>query len=80
MQLPVVVKLDNWKQPRPTKQEGEQYQADLDKLIAMEKKILAEMQNSDAQISQLLSKASDEKEKKAVTVEDHGGDPLQRKQ
>ncbi len=66
MQLPVVVKLDNWKQPRPTKQEGEQYQADLDKLIAMEKKILAEMQNSDAQISQLLSKASDEKEKKDV--------------
>ena len=23
MQLPVVVKPDNWKQPRPTKQEGE---------------------------------------------------------
>ncbi len=66
MQLPVVVKLDNWKQPRPTKQEGEQYQADLDKLIAAEKKILAEMQKSDVQISQMLGKASDEQEKKDV--------------
>ena len=66
VQLPVVVKPDNWKQPRPTKQEGEQYKAGMDKLIAMEKKILAEMKKSDAQISQMLSKASDEKEKKDV--------------
>ena len=66
MQLPVVVKPDNWKQPRPTKQEREQYQAGLDKLIAVEKKILAEMKKSDAQISQMLSKASDESEKKDV--------------
>ena len=66
MQLPVVVKPDNWKQPRPTKQERAQYQAGLDKLIAVEKKILAEMQKSDAQISQMLSKASDESEKKDV--------------
>ena len=66
MQLPVVVKPDNWKQPRPAKQEGEQYKADLDKLIAAETKILAEMQKSDAQISQMLSKASDEQEKKDV--------------
>ena len=33
MQLPVVIKPDNWKQPRPTKQEGERYQAGLNKLI-----------------------------------------------
>ena len=66
VQLPVVVKPDNWKQPRPTKQEGEQYKAGMDKLIAMEKKILAEMKKSDAQISQMLRKASDEKEKKDV--------------
>ena len=66
MQLPVVIKPDNWKQPRPTKQERAQYQAGLDKLIAVEKKILAEMQKSDAQISQMLSKASDESEKKDV--------------
>lgn len=66
MQLPVVVKPDNWKQPRPTKQEREQYQAGLDKLIAVEKKILAEMQKSDAQITQMLGKASDESEKKDV--------------
>ena len=66
MQLPVLVKPDNWKQPSPTKQEREQYQADLDKLIAVEKKILAEMQKSDAQISQMLGKASDESEKKDV--------------
>lgn len=66
VQLPVVVKPDNWKQPRPTKQEGEQYKAGMDKLIAMEKKILAEMKKSDAQISQMLRKASDESEKKDV--------------
>ena len=66
MQLPVVVKPDNWKEPRPTKQEGEQYKADLDKLIELETKILAEMQKSDEQISQMLSKASDEQEKKDV--------------
>ena len=66
MQLPVVIKPDNWKQPRPTKQEGERYQAGLNKLIAVEKKILAEMQKSDAQISQMLRKASDESEKKDV--------------
>ena len=66
MQLPVVVKPDNWKQPRPTKQEGEQYKEGMDKLIAMEKKILAEMKKSDAQISQMLSKASDKSEKKDV--------------
>ena len=66
MQLPVVIKPDNWKQPRPTKQEGERYQAGLNKLITAEKKILAEMQKSDAQISQMLRKASDESEKKDV--------------
>jgi hypothetical protein len=66
MQLPVVVKPDNWKQPRPTKQEGEQYKEGMDKLIVMEKKILEEMKKSDAQISQMLSKASDESEKKDV--------------
>lgn len=66
MQLPVVVKPDNWKQPRPTKQEGEQYKEGLDQLIAAETKILAEMQKSDAQISQMLSKASGEEEKKDV--------------
>jgi soluble cytochrome b562 len=66
MQLPVVVKPDNWKEPRPTKQEGEQYKEGLDKLIAAETKILAEMQKSDAQISQMLSKASGEEEKKDV--------------
>ena len=66
MQLPVLVKPDNWKQPRPTKQELAQYQAGLDKLIAAEKKILAEMQKSDAQIAQMLKKASDEPEKKEV--------------
>ena len=60
MQLPVVVKPDNWKEPRPTKQEGEQYKEGLDKLIAAETKILAEMQKSDSQISQMLSKASGE--------------------
>ena len=66
MQLPVVIKPDNWKQPRPTKQEGEQYKEGMDKLIVMEKKILAEMKKSDAQISQMLSKASDKSEKKDV--------------
>ena len=66
MQLPVVIKPDNWKQPRPIKQEGERYQAGLNKLITAEKKILAEMQKSDAQISQMLRKASDESEKKDV--------------
>ena len=66
MQLPVVVKPDNWKEPRPTKQEGEQYKEGLDKLIAAETKILAEMQKSDSQISQMLSKASGEEEKKDV--------------
>lgn len=71
MQLPVVVKPDNWKEPRPTKQEGEQYKADLDKLIELETKILAEMQKSDEQISQMLSKASDEQEKKDVLAFRH---------
>ena len=64
MQLPVVVKPDNWKQPRPTKQEREQYQAGLDKLIAAEKRMLAEMKKSDSQIAALLAKAADESEKK----------------
>ena len=64
MQLPVLVKPDDWKQPRPTKQEYAQYQAGLDKLIAAEKKMLAEMQKSDAQISALLKKTADESEKK----------------
>ena len=64
IQLPVLAKPDDWKQPRPTKQEYAQYQAGLDKLIAAEKKILAEMYKSDAQISALLKKAADESEKK----------------
>jgi hypothetical protein len=64
MELPVLFKPNEWKQPRPTKEEKAQYQAGLDKLIAAEKKILAEMHNSDAQISVLLAKASDESEKK----------------
>ena len=64
IQLPVLIKPDEWKQPRPTKEDKAQYQAGLDKLIAAEKKILSEMQKSDAQISALLAKASDESEKK----------------
>ena len=64
MQLPVLVKPDDWKQPRPPRQEYMQYQAGLDKLIAAEKKILAEMRKSDAQITALLNKAGNESEKK----------------
>ena len=66
MQLPVLVKPDDWKQPRPGKQEYVQFQADLKKLVETEKKMLLEMQKSDAQISQMLKKASDESEKKDV--------------
>ena len=66
MQLPVLVKPDDWKQPRPGKQEYVQFQADLKKLVETEKKMLSEMQKSDAQISQMLKKASDESEKKDV--------------
>ncbi len=64
MQLPVLVKPDDGKQPRPTKEEKAQYQAGLGKLIATEKKMLAEMQKSDAQIKALIAKAADESEKK----------------
>ena len=64
MQLPVVVKPDYAKQPRPTKQELAQYQENLIKLIEAEKSILAEMQKSDERISELLGKAADESEKK----------------
>ena len=64
MQMPVLVKPDDWKQPRPPRQEYTQYQAGLDKLIATEKKILAEMRKSDAQITALLNQAGDETEKK----------------
>ena len=64
IQLPVLVKPDEWKQPRPTKEEKAQYQTGLDKLIAAEKIILAEMRKSDAQIAELLAKAADESEKK----------------
>lgn len=71
MQLPVLVKPDEWKQPRPTKEEKAQYQAGLDKLIEAEKRILAEMQKSDAQISALLAKASDESEKKDLLAFQH---------
>ena len=78
MQLPVVIKPDNWKQSRPTKQEGERYQAGLNKLITAEKKILAEMQKSDAQISQMLRKASDESEKYQFCKENLPGTPERR--
>ena len=64
MELPVLVKPDEGKQPRPTKEEKAQYQAGLDKLIAAEKIILAEMRKSDAQIAELLARAADESEKK----------------
>lgn len=64
MQLPALVKLDNFKKPSPTKEEKAQYKADLNKLIDVEKKMLAEMQKSDEQISALLAKAADESEKK----------------
>ena len=64
MQLPVLVKPDEWKQPRPTKEEKAKYQAGLNKLIAAEKRMLAEMKKSDAQIAALLAKAADESEKK----------------
>ncbi len=66
MQLPVMTKPDDWKQPRPSQQEYAKYQAGLDQLIAAETKILAEMNKSDAQIAQMLKKASDESEKKDV--------------
>ena len=64
VQLPVLVKPDEWKQPRPTKKEKAQYQAGLDKLIAVEKRMLAEMKKSDSQIAALLAKVADESEKK----------------
>ena len=64
MQLPALVKPDNFKKPSPTKEEKAQYKADLNKLIDVEKKMLAEMQKSDEQISALLAKAADESEKK----------------
>ena len=64
MQLPALVKPDNLKKPSPTKEEKEQYKADLNKLIDVEKKMLAEMQKSDSQISALLARAADESEKK----------------
>lgn len=64
MQLPVLVKPDTLEKPSPTKEEIAQYKADLNKLIDVEKKMLAEMQKSDAQISALLAKAADESEKK----------------
>jgi hypothetical protein len=64
VQLPVLVKPDEWKQPSPTKKEKAQYQAGLDKLIAAEKRMLAEMKKSDSQIAALLAKAADESEKK----------------
>lgn len=64
MELPVLVKPDDGKQPRPTKEEKTQYQEGLDKLIAAEKIMLAEMQKSDEQIAALLARAADESEKK----------------
>ena len=64
MQLPVLVKPDTLEKPSPTKEEIAQYKADLNQLIDVEKKMLAEMQKSDAQISALLAKAADESEKK----------------
>lgn len=64
MQLPVPVRPDISKQPPPAKQEYVQYQEDMNALIAAEKKILAEMRKSDAQIAAMMNRAEEESEKK----------------
>lgn len=64
MEVPVLVKPDPSQQPPPTKQDYTEYQAGLNKLIAAENKMLAEMRKSDAQIAALLGKAEKEEEKK----------------
>jgi hypothetical protein len=64
IQLPVLIKPNEFKQPPPAKQEYTKYQENLKKLVETEKKMLAEMQKSDAQISAMLKKAADESEKK----------------
>ena len=64
MKVPVLVKPDPSQQPPPTKEDYTRYQAGLNKLIAAENKMLAEMRKSDAQIAALLGKAEKEEEKK----------------
>ena len=66
MELPVPVRPEISKQPPPTKQEYTQYQEDLNRLIAAEKKMLAEMRKSDAQIAAMMNRAEEESEKKEL--------------
>ena len=66
LEVPVLVRPDYTKTPKPTKQDFDKYRADFQKLREVEDKVVAEARKSDAQIAELLKKAESDSDKKSL--------------
>ena len=66
VEVPVLVKPDYSKTPKPTKADYEKYRENFKKLIEIEEKIVAETRKSEAKIDELLQKAENDSDKKSL--------------